>query len=1080
MAKYSTSYGSTLVKLPDRQHLVSSGNISRAAAAVFQQVKKDNQASKIRRANQAQAPQVAQAVPAASAARAASVVRQESIASSVTSQSTATSISESDQADQVKQSNKTDSVADAFQVAAERARLKRQQDAARAQADAEKARRERELERQARKRARDDEEAEAEAERQRVERDARLRRERSAEAQAKANMRTVQARPTTRAQSRPQSQSQSQTHDLANSQSQSQSQPQTQLSGATLVDSFPATPSAAAGLRSSRNLDSARSFVEESRILDELEVLTPQSRASNAPLEPRARRIVKPEPLSGGAPSSRLPAHSNRPDRPGPFVPTARPAKSVQPNQQNRATPPTTSSPDAAQQTTRSAAAVSGGISSLRNRPKPAAVNTETESSILTYSETDDDQVIESVPDPEPRPRPSSREGENRRRGSWTEHNHEVSRSYLRRRNPSRRTVDPNDVTSGGRVRLMPWWMGGTIPRSLRFLKLIPVLFLAYAILQALFVPFQFSPGPDATSPPEQVDKVKDQLNGPSPFPEGVRQGLESSLPVMIHVRRDANGKLVIDDEFWLAMRNRIKTDDSILSLDKDSPPSDARWQLLKDRLNLSDDAQADLTSWDDWLANNKRKVANVLSGDVTESIKEVVVTKEEFVKRIEEAFTEHEQALAEQRGAWEADLTQLRGRLGSVSQIVQDMKAKPQGMSTEETSQLVEELVRNAIRRADDASVSADWELKGRMNYFAPGNGALVDVSLSSPDYVTSKSYRWWPFQISSYGRMLNNPKLAALFEWDEPGNCWCAAIIGKQDIMQSADIAVKLAGFVIPQYVVVEHINPKITLNPKAMPKDMEVWAEFDEENKQHILDWSVTQFPSTYRRENPDDNMGDQRTIQEGFHKIGEFTYEYVPEKEGIMVHRLSPELINLNAATDIVLIKAKTNHGADHTCFYRIRLYGEPVELIEPVAPTVKPSKESGSSTAKTADTTTFKKSFYEWFVAIPDAYVNSRRKAEQDKKEQAEKARLEREASKEAAEVSTTEASTTAVPTTSGPKQGWLDALRDAQWMPFRSRSTSTTGTGGEEEGEKGGWIVIEEEVEVTYDEYGNEITSSVL
>lgn len=1104
VAKYSTSYGSTLTKLPDRHNLVSSGNISRAAATVFQQVKKDNQASEIRRANQARA---AQAVPAVPAVPAAPAVRQESIASS-TSRSAATSASESDQVDQVKQANRIDSVSDAFQAAAEKARLKRQQDAAKAQADAEKARRE--LERQARKRARDDEEAEAEAERQRVERDARLRRERSAEAQARANLRATQTRPTTRAQSRPQSQSQSQARDLGNSQSQSQSQPQTQLSGATLMDSFPATPSAATGLRPSRTYDSARSFVEESRILDELEVLTPQSRASDAPLEPRVRRIVKTESSSAGAPSSLLPAHSKRLDRPGPFVPAPRPTKSVQPNQQSRATPPTTSSPDNTQRTTRSAAAASGqnasGISSSRSRPASAAVNNEVEASAsVSYPDTDDDQVIELIPNPEQRPNP--REDENQRRGLRTEHydgdtipTTEMSRSDLRRRKPSRKTVDPNNVTPGWRFKLTPSWKDNMVPTGINPVKLLLILSLGFAILQVLFALFRFLSDPNVVPPLGQLDKFKHWFNDPSRFPDAVRQGLESSLPVMIHVNRDGNGKLVIDDEFWHAIRDRIKSDDSVLSLDEDSPLSDAQWQLLKDRLHFDDNTKPRSTSWENWLASNKRKVAKVLAEDVAESMKESVVTRDEFVKWIEDAFAKH-------RGTWEADLAQLRGRFADLLEIVQAKEAKLQGMSSEETSRLVEKLVRNAISNTQldhvaktrIGSARVDWELRGCMNYFAPGNGALVDVSLSSPNYVTSSSQLWWPFQISSHGRILNNPKLAALFEWDEPGNCWCAAIIGSRNVRQSADIGVKLAGFVIPQYVVLEHINPKITLNPKSMPKDMEVWAQFDEDNEQRILDWSSTQFPSTYNRGNTGENLRDQKTIQQGFHKIGEFTYEYVPEEEGIMVHKLSPELINLNAATDIVLVKAKTNYGADHTCFYRIRLYGKPVELIEPVAPTVGSSKMSRPSGSKTTGTTTsWKRSFWDNFLGIPDSHVSARQRgAGQEKKEEAEKARLETQAETEAAaqEQQTTQVTeelttvTTTIPksaTTSRPKQGWFDGLLGKSategapdktqtssasgrwWMPFKSRSSSK----GEEDGE---WVTIYDEVEIEVDEGGNEI-----
>jgi hypothetical protein len=106
--------------------------------------------------------------------------------------------------------------------------------------------------------------------------------------------------------------------------------------------------------------------------------------------------------------------------------------------------------------------------------------------------------------------------------------------------------------------------------------------------------------------------------------------------------------------------------------------------------------------------------------------------------------------------------------------------------------------------------------------------------------------------------------------------------------------------------------------------MPRDVEVWAVFDEHaRRERVLDWMAVKFP---------DDVGHP-LLEQGLAKIGKFTYEHRPRDGGVFVHKLSDELVDqLRAATDLVVVRAVTNYGADdHTCFYRVRMYGEPVEL-----------------------------------------------------------------------------------------------------------------------------------------------------
>lgn len=429
-----------------------------------------------------------------------------------------------------------------------------------------------------------------------------------------------------------------------------------------------------------------------------------------------------------------------------------------------------------------------------------------------------------------------------------------------------------------------------------------------------------------------QYDNLKEFIHNESSSTAAAVKDLQDLLPRIVHVKKDKRtNKLIVSDEFWRALRDQIEHDESILKLvGGKTEISDKHWKAVQARLKKSGDVEAIAQenfskSWEKWLKANDRKVAEILGKHLPSGTgkgrvhEDIAMTKEEFTKKIQPIFEQNR-------------LTNTK--IQELEKLVNKALERPQlsgegGIAEAKVREIVKKAIKAAkLEAAAKSEISRfDAELQRDVNYFAIGNGASVEEDLSSPTWDLnnlSLGSKEWLKTLSTAPRFLNQ-RNAALSAWDEAGHCWCAGTQVNATHSLPADLFVHAANFFIPQHVVIEHINPAATIDPNAMPKDIEVWAYFDEhQREQKVLDFMEVTFPDSKQR-NPD-------LLSRGFLQIAKFQYEYRVQDRGIKVERLSRELVALKAATDFVLIRATTNYGAaDHTCFYRIRMYGEGMDL-----------------------------------------------------------------------------------------------------------------------------------------------------
>lgn len=447
-------------------------------------------------------------------------------------------------------------------------------------------------------------------------------------------------------------------------------------------------------------------------------------------------------------------------------------------------------------------------------------------------------------------------------------------------------------------------------------------------------------------------------------------QKLEAILPRVVSVKQDKKtSKLVIGQDFWHALEDLMHTEKSVLTLqpgkDGKGNISDEHWAAVLKRLKAegvlwTKDVDpivqgAVSSSWDDWLKKNRGKVDKALGGSsgqplsadaekkmlaevdklVREKIsgkglRDIVVTREDFISEVKQSINAHKREA-------EAELAQVQDNLKDMIEAAKNAAARSGGMTRQEVVTLTNAIVKKAISNARLEGVAKgsihdnfEVELSRRVNYFALGNGATIDRSLTSPSYnkplhrkPALGSAEWVKAKVSA-PRFVSE-EVAALTTWEDAGQCWCAGNRFEDPETHPADINIRLAHAIVPENVVMEHIDPAATLDPKAMPKDVEVWAIVDEHSRRkHAWDFMFAQWPDTPKA---------HPLMLKGFLKIGQFTYEHNRATNGVHVYKISDELARLGITTDLVLIRATSNYGADHTCFYRVRLYGSEPDLAE---------------------------------------------------------------------------------------------------------------------------------------------------
>ncbi|TGJ84741.1 hypothetical protein E0Z10_g4038 [Xylaria hypoxylon] len=402
---------------------------------------------------------------------------------------------------------------------------------------------------------------------------------------------------------------------------------------------------------------------------------------------------------------------------------------------------------------------------------------------------------------------------------------------------------------------------------------------------------------------------------------------LKEEMPESIWVQGNKTGNIKISEDFWHAVKERIERDDSILNL-KNSDISEDHWRAIKSRIQTGGfEAGSSIISteplsekkisqsWDKWLKQNDKALKKAVTG--------VALTKDDFMKLFKQEIAFYHREVHQELAALQDRIKDITERISRLP----DEVGSSGSMTKNEISKLLDSQVSKAVKKAKLDAVAqglikghANDVLANQVNFFGIGAGVSIDPESSSPAWKIPKDFfkstKW--YDKDGYKAQ---PRMAAVSPWSQEGECFCAGPDLKGYGRETNNISVIVSRNIIPQHLVVDHILSGATLDPGATPKEIEVWVYIEEVTlRNEVQTFSEAQFPDTPKED----------VLNDGYVKIGHFTYEQKDSGDGIQVFKISDEIARMKAITNRIVVRAITNYGADHTCFYRLRLYGEIIE------------------------------------------------------------------------------------------------------------------------------------------------------
>lgn len=415
------------------------------------------------------------------------------------------------------------------------------------------------------------------------------------------------------------------------------------------------------------------------------------------------------------------------------------------------------------------------------------------------------------------------------------------------------------------------------------------------------------------------VEHTLDQLKRNINLNRGSVKRLEELVPDFVVCKKDKTGAVQIPSEFWLALKDRIQDDPSLL---KPVTEEDNQRLISGHDIIVKDVQEIATNIWSNFIRHNDIKI-KTLHNDTFDDLwarrlkdalrDNVLVSKSEFIEAVQKNWDDSQSLI-------KAEVNQLAV---NVEETIQAAKQQITGLTKSELKSISETLFRTVVPRLQLEALAkanihqnAEYSLL-RFNHFSPRMGAVINPSLISPTYQPPKSPNFLSRFV--FGLRPPHPAVEALTKWDETGDCWCAPSLGTRSGVQ---LGVLIAHDIYPDEIVVEHVPKTATLIPGNTPRQMELFALIREDALDAVGELSSSLFPDAPVEVALDGNW------------VRLASWEYDLDEAPVQSFPVAVNLKALRVGVSHFVVRARTNWGgdrevasSDHTCLYRVRLHGD---------------------------------------------------------------------------------------------------------------------------------------------------------
>lgn len=400
---------------------------------------------------------------------------------------------------------------------------------------------------------------------------------------------------------------------------------------------------------------------------------------------------------------------------------------------------------------------------------------------------------------------------------------------------------------------------------------------------------------------------------------------LNDILPDLLVVKKDQDGNLIIPNDFWHALQDRIRSDDTLIHRQIDQPVQTGKGTMSGKELTREVEKVAKV-AWDRYMKQNSNNMKVILADELGQKFPRLlkdnhVATKEEVIELIRQNWDEDTAHLR-------TELAQLTKKFENASRQITKLQHNSGSLTRDEVRNIATEILKKLIPHAQLEALinsnlrSAIDQSLTRINHFSPATGAVVNPYLTSPTYISPKSnvyfFTKWMRAAIQNPIPAPNPPSAALTRWEEYGDCWCTPL--EQGEGFGASLGVVMANSMYPDSVVIEHLPSGASLQPGSAPREMELLAWIpDIDTYNAVKSVSEELFSET-----------EAEVLPFGYVKIGAWTFDM--EGGSVQAFSVPVDMRSFGADTDQLVVRTRSNWGGSHVgyaCLYRVKVFGDTI-------------------------------------------------------------------------------------------------------------------------------------------------------